>query len=342
MKLIDRYLEEFATYLPKDLRDETSAEVRSQLESSVESRLQADSSLSREQAEVEALKELGPPYEVADTYVPRPRVLFGPRLYPAFIRTMKIVVAVLVALAALGVAIDLSDSLSPLAIVRSIIAALSSVLMGSLVFVGIAVIVFSVIERTAVLPAASREDWDPGALPTTDNPDKVKLGDLVASIAFLVVALVVLNFFRTWIGAHVIMDDKSGWIPLLGPIFESQLWLLNICLILDLIVNFLVLLKWQWTLPLRWANFAVNCLYLSWLGRIAFGPPVLQADAEWMASRGWSPDAIEGYEELFTRLGGVVEFNLKLGFAVASVFLAYSFFKLLRRMVTGSQDLDSR
>ena len=105
--------------------------------------------------------------------------------------------------------------------------------MGSLVFLGIAVVVFSVIERTAVLPPASRDDWDPGALPETDDPDKVKLGDLLASIAFLVVALVMLNFFRSWIGAYVTMDDKSGWIPLLGPVFESQLWLLNICLVLD-------------------------------------------------------------------------------------------------------------
>lgn len=335
MKLIDRYLEELVTYLPKDLRDDTSAEVRSKLESLVEARLTEDPDLSRDQVEAAALKELGPPYEVADSYVPRPRVLFGPRLYPAFIRTMKIALAVLVALAALGVVVDLRNSLSLLSIAKSIFAALSSVLMGSLVFLGIAVVVFSVIERTAVLPPASRDDWDPGALPETDDPDKVKLGDLLASIAFLVVALVMLNFFRSWIGAYVTMDDKSGWIPLLGPVFESQLWLLNICLVLDLVVNFLVLLKWQWTLPLRWANFAVNCLYLTWLGRIAFGPSVLQADPEWMASRGWSAEAIERYEELFTGLGGVIDLNLKLGFGIACVLLTFSLFKVLRRMVTG-------
>ena len=86
---------------------------------------------------------------------------------------------------------------------------------------------------------------------------------------------------------------------------------------------------------MRWANFAVNCLYLTWLGRIAFGPPVLHADPEWMTSRGWSAEAIEGYEELFTGLGGVIGINLKLAFGVACVFLAFSLFKLLRRMVTG-------
>ena len=336
MKLIDCYLEEIATYLPKNLRDDTTAELRSKLESSVEARLTKDPDLSHDQAEVAALKELGPPYEVADSYVPRPRVLFGPRLYPAFMRTMKIAFAVLVALAALGVVVDLSNSLSLLTVAKSLVAALSSVLMGSLIFLGIAVVVFSVIERTDILPPASREDWDPGTLPETADPDTVKLGEPLASIAFLVIALVMLNFFGSWIGAYVTMEDESGWIPLLGPVFESQLWLLNICLILDLVVNFLVLLKWRWTLPLRWANFGVNCLYLTWLGRIAFGPSVLQPNTDWMNSRGWSAEAIEGYEELFTGLGGVIDINLKLGFGVACFFLAYALFKLLRRTFFGS------
>jgi hypothetical protein len=335
MKLIERYLEEIGTYLPKDLREAVSTELRANLESSVESRLAENPALSPTQAEAELLKELGPPHELADRYVPRPRVLFGPRLYPAFIRTMKIAIALLVGLAALGIVIDLSDSISIVSIGRSLIAAFSGVLTGSLVILGIAVVVFSVIERTAVLPPPTREEWDPGSLPEVEDPDKVSIGDRVASIAFLVVALIVLNFFRQWIGAHVTTNEESGWIPLLGPAFESQLWLLNVCLVLDLVVNFLVLLKWRWTTALRWANFAVNCLYLTWLGRIAFGPSILEIDPAWMASHGWSAEAIEGYEELFSGLSGVLNLNLKLGFAVACVFLAYSLLKLLRRMFTG-------
>lgn len=331
MELIERYLEEIRTYLPKDLCDEVSTELQSSLEESIDSRMVEDPGLTREQAEAQSLKELGPPHEVADAYVPRPRVLFGPRLYPAFLRTMKIAIVVLVALAALGVVVDLSSSLSPLVIGKSLLSAFGSVLTGSLVVLGIAVVVFSIIERTAVLPPATKGEWDPGTLPEVGDPDKISLGDHVASIAFLVVALVVLNFLRDWIGARVTMNDEVGWIPLLGSAFDSQLWLLNVCLVLDLLVNFLVLLRWRWTTPLRWASFAVNCLYLTWLGRIAFGPPILGVDPAWMASHGWSAEAISGYEELFPGLSRVLDFNLKLGFGVACVFLTYSFFKLLRR-----------
>ena len=259
MELIERYIEEIGTYLPKDLREDVSTELRSNLEESIESRLAEDPELSRKHIEIELLKELGPPHEVADSYVPRPRVLFGPRLYPGFLRTMKIANAVLVALAALGIAVDFSNSMSPLTLGRSLISAFSSILTGSLLILGIAVVVFAVIERTAVLPPVTRDDWDPGTLPEVEDPDKVSIGDRVASIAFLVVALVVLNFLQDWIGARVTMNDESGWVPFLGPAFQVQLWLLNVCLVLDLLVNFLVLLRWRWTTPLRWAGFAVNC-----------------------------------------------------------------------------------
>ena len=54
-----------------------------------------------------------------------------------------------------------------------------------------------------------------------------------------------------------------------------------------------------------------------------------------MAANGWSPEAVANYDELFAGLSRVLGLNLKLGFGVAGVFLAYSFFKLLRRMFTG-------
>lgn len=336
MDLIERYIEETRTYLPKDLRDEVCTELRSTVEASVEARLKEETELTREDVTREVLKELGAPHEFADAHVPRPRVLFGPRLYPAFIRTMKVAAAILVGLAAIGVFVDLSSSLTVGTMVGSLFSAFKSVLMGSLVILGIAVVVFSILERTAALPQTRDEEWDPADLPEVDDPDQVSLVDRVGSIAFLVVALVMLNFFRDWIGAHVTMNDESGWIPLLGVVFESHLWLLNLCLALDLLVNFLVLLRWRWTVPLRWATFAVNCLYVTWLGYLAFDPAILDIDPAWMASHGWSEEAIANYEELFERLSGIVKLNLKLGFIAACVGLAYSLFKILRRMLTGA------
>ena len=336
MELIERYIHEVGTYLPREIRDDVTEELRSNLEEALQDRLRSGDWKSAEAAELALLEELGAPHQLADSYVPKPRVLFGPRLYPAFIRTMKIVVAVLIGLAVLGLLVDITDSTTWLSLVKGLVSAFRSVVTGSLVILGIVVVVFAIIERTAGAPTPTTEDWDPRSLPTVDDPDKVSIGDRVVSVVFLVVALVVLNLFRDRIGAYFSMNDERGWIPMLGPAFDAQLWLLNLCLVLDLVVNFLVLLRWRWSTALRWANFAINSLYVVWLWRIAFGPSILAVDPAWMVSHGWSAEAAADYYELVTdTLAGFVDFGVRLGFYVAAAALAYQFVKLLRRVFVG-------
>jgi len=334
MELMERYLQEIGSYLPKDLRQEVADELRTNLEETLEKRLATGEGELREDVEIAFLRELGPPHQLADSYVPKPRVLFGPRLYPAFIRTMKIAIAVLVALSALGVFVDFTQSASPLlSLGRSLIEAFSTVLTGSLMVLGVAVVVFAIVERTAAAPPEAVEEWDPLTLADVEDQDKAALGDQVASIAFLVVALLVLNLFRDRIGAYVTMNEERGWIPMLGPAFDAQLWLLNLCLVLDLLVNFLVLLRWRWSTLLRWAKFGVNVCYLVWLGRLVFGPSILEVDPQWMIDHGWSAEKATEYEELTSGLlSRIIAINLKLAFLAACMGLAYSLFKLVRRM----------
>jgi len=332
MSLIERYIDEVSTYLPKDLRDEVGKELRSNLEESLERRLADGTGDSRDDIEIELLTELGPPHQLADSYVPKPRVLFGPRLYPPFLRTMKIAVVALVALNAVGIFVKLRSSMTILSLGSSLVDAFTSVLTGSLLVLGIAVVVFSIIERTAKLGPPEEEAWDPRSLPDVEDPDNISLGDQVASIGFLVVALVVVNLFRDRI-AYVTLDDESGWVPLLSSAFDAQLWLLNVCLVLDLIVNFVVLLRWRWSMILRWANIAVNSLYVFWLWRLVSGPSILGVDPQSMIDTGWSTEAAAKYEEFTTGpLARVVAINLKLGFVAACGGLAYSLFKVIRRM----------
>jgi hypothetical protein len=335
--LIDAYLQELETYLPRDLRQSVRAKLEPELEAAVESALEFDSERSRHEAELEVLRDLGPPYQLADTYVPRPRVLFGPRLYPPFLRTIRIAIAVLVVLTALGIYLDFTRSQSLWALGPAFLAALGSLLTGSLVVIGVAVVVFAVIERTTVRSATAIEDWDPRTLEEAANPDNVKLGDQISGIAFLIVALIVVNVFRDRLGAHVTWEGESGWVPLLGPVFDQQLWLLNLALSLDLLVKFTVLLRWRWSWPLRWANLSVNALYVVWLGRLAWNPPLIAVDPQWMIDHGWSAETAHQYQEFiagsFARHANV---NLKLAFAIACLALAYSLVKLVYRFATRS------
>ena len=61
MKLIERYLLEVGTYLPKDLHDDVTEELRSNLSQAMEDRRLADPSGLQEDLEVAVLKELGHP-----------------------------------------------------------------------------------------------------------------------------------------------------------------------------------------------------------------------------------------------------------------------------------------
>ena len=333
MELTERYILEVRTYLPKDLCEEVSAELRSKVVAALEERQAADTAASPEELEVAVLQELGPPHQFADSYVPRPRVLFGPRLYPPFFRTLKIAIAVLVALAAIGVYVDFARSRSLLSLGPSLLAALGSILTGSLVVIGVAVVVFALIERAAGDRPEVEEKWDPRTLPVADDPDKISLGDQVSSIAFLVVALLVVNLFRDRIGAHFTLNDEAGWVPLLGPAFRAQIWMLNSALVLDLIVNFIVLAKWRWTWTLRWANFAVNCLYVVWLGYLARHPPLIAADPQWMVQNGWSAEAAAEYQDFIaSHFARWIDSNMNLVFFAACLGLMYSLFKILRRM----------
>lgn len=331
--LVDRYVEEVGSYLPRRLQQEVAQQLRPELQQQLAQRI-ADGD-SPQAAEVALLRELGPPHLLAESYSPESRILFGPRLYPAFLRTMKIAIALLIGLAALGLALDLIDAQSLTDVGRALAAAFKSVLAGSLAILGIAVAVFMAIYRATEARPAAKEDWDPRSLPAADDPDKIALGDRVASIAFLVVALVVLNVFRERIGVPLSIDGERGWIPFLGPAFAAQLWLLNTCLVLDLAVNFFVLLRWRWSTGLRWAGFAVNALYVVWLWQLASGPSIIAADPALLADSGWSEEAVAKHQRIVSGpLARVVALNLRLGFFAAVVGLAIQLVKLLRRLFT--------
>ena len=94
MNLIKLYIDEVESYLPKRVQEDVAKELLSNLEEDLEVRMASGDWSTPEEAEVALLQELGPPHELADSYLPGPRVLFGPALYPPFIRTMKIALSI--------------------------------------------------------------------------------------------------------------------------------------------------------------------------------------------------------------------------------------------------------
>ncbi len=129
------------------------AELRSTLEDMLEDRGQKTGRPADEALATELLKEYGSPEKVAATYHSTP-YLIGPRLYPFFLRVLRIVFSVLtvVLLVMLGIQIA-TQPLAGMELAKAIGDGLLGILNAALQAFGNIVLVFAILER--VMPASA-------------------------------------------------------------------------------------------------------------------------------------------------------------------------------------------
>ena len=97
MKLIDIYISEVGKHLPRKSRLDIQEEIRSALQDLLEDRSQQSGRPIDDDLIVEVLKEYGSPEKVAASYLPE-RYLIGPQLFPAFLKTVQIVLPIVLAI----------------------------------------------------------------------------------------------------------------------------------------------------------------------------------------------------------------------------------------------------
>ena len=259
MKLIDRYIAEVGRHLPRKQRADIEAEIRSTLEDMLEERKQAEGAESEAEV-IELLKEYGAPRDVADSYV-GPRYLIGPRIYPTFELVTRIVLIVLFGIALAGLGLGLAQSSLTGAEFMKTIADSALGLFGGLVTAfGNIVLAFAILER--VLPAKEfeeEEEWNPAELAREPDPDRVKFGEQIFEMFFLVVFLVIFNLYPGLIGIGFF--NENDWVfisPILTQAFFSYLPWLNILILLQLGFNIILLRRGWWNTGLRIANIILE------------------------------------------------------------------------------------
>lgn len=259
MKLIDRYIAEVGRHLPRKQRADIEAEIRSTLEDMLEERKQAEGAVSEAEV-IELLKEYGAPRDVADSYV-GPRYLIGPRIYPTFELVTRIVLIVLFGIALAGLGLGLAQSSLTGAEFMKTIADSALGLFGGLVTAfGNIVLAFAILER--VLPAKEFEEeaeWNPAELAREPDPDRVKFGEQIFEMFFLVVFLVIFNLYPGLIGIGFF--NENDWVfisPILTQAFFSYLPWLNILILLQLGFNIILLRRGWWNTGLRIANIILE------------------------------------------------------------------------------------
>jgi hypothetical protein len=270
-KLIEAYVASVGENLPEKNRADIEAEISSLLQDSLEARAEADEMV------IAVLREYGEPEKVAASYR-EPRYLIGPRLFPAFLTVLKIVLAVLGALALAGVVYNLTRlGTVPLdTILREGIESLAKYLSAAVTVFGNVVLIFAILEL--VLPRVGRKAkaWDPRSLLGYTPADAIEPAGLAADIAFCAFAIVLFNFYPDWIG--ITFNQGAGWVKtgtILTPFFFSLLPWLTIAWVGKIAVDVALLAKGSWTRALRWGFAAVQVFTIGVLAAMLFGAPII-------------------------------------------------------------------
>jgi hypothetical protein len=288
MELIDRYVHQVGRRLPKRLRDDVKAELRSLLLDALEERTgrqAGDETTFIEDDQVAILEEFGPPAQMAAKYQPQPRYVIGPNVYNLYL----IVVA---AVSGAGLLASIvSTAVGRLYAGPVGIETLELLGLGLERFFGIALsgigsttLVFAALER--VIPDLKfklddEEEWNPRTLPAIEERDQIKPADLIVQIGIVALLLVAFIAFPDRIGAGAYYDDGWHVVPsILSPEFFSlYLPLMEIRWVLTIILNLILLRQGRWQLGTRIADLLLRGFDISILARLLAGPSILSAQA---------------------------------------------------------------
>ena len=330
--LFDRYVREVGRRLPKKQREDVQAELHSLLLDALQDRM-ADrdgEEAATEEDQVAILQEFGPPAQVAGQYIPQNRYLIGPRFFDLY---RIVVIAVLGSITLAHVVLMFLSLWGKTGTFSDVATAFLDVFDGYvgalLAGLGSVTLTFAILERLlpedkyvehriesypvpivafrkaseaqaldAQTQARRQEPWDPRTLPEIEDHDRVEVWEQVVGIVFLVLALVIFNFFPEWIGASFVgtMDGSPvtwySW-PLLAPVFfERYLPLLNVLWIGNLVLSIVVLRQGRWQRGTRIVELVLTGLGAYTLYQMAFGPPLLSMDAV----------SAEGLRDLFEKV----------------------------------------
>jgi hypothetical protein len=320
MDLIERYIADVSRRLPKRMRSDVAAELRSSLGEAYDATVgdfNRDSGRVASNEECETLasdlvKKFGPPAALAASYRPGPQWLIGPDLYPAFLRTLKVVALIIVALFAVTIVASSLDEENPLVEILKSIA--TSNLTGDLVSaMGWVVLVFWIIqlvtwhskgEATAAAGGLDvfapshycgpdADSWDPRELPKVDDPDRVSRTGLMVEIIIMVGLILLFAVFPHAMGASVSVNGERGWVALGGPGFMENRGLFYVGFVIVVFLNLVLLRHNRWTIPTRVVDIASHAIFTFALLPLVMGGEIIAVQAQDLVANGWTPEAAE-------------------------------------------------
>ncbi|MGR0321167.1 permease prefix domain 1-containing protein [Agromyces sp. ZXT2-3] len=284
--LTDRYVWAAARTLPEAQREEFGRELRERIGDEVDAR--RESGTATDDAEFSVLVELGDPAALAAKYLDRPLQLIGPRYYLTWKRLVTMLLAIVLPIS-VG-AVLLAQALAGASIGEMFASAFSVAFSLAVHLAFWPTLVFAIIERN---PGAGPVDrWTPEHLPALPDDDgrAGRLGDLIASLAFLTLFAVLI----IWQGSGApILNPLGESIPFLDPDLWS-FWIPWFLVLIGLEMVFAAAIyAWGW----NWWLAALNLLL-----NVAFAVPAL-----WLFTTGQlvNPEFLDAVGWPWGEAGGV-------------------------------------
>lgn len=257
--LTDRYVWAVLRAVPGRQRAELEPEIRSLVADAADAHADASTP---EAAERAALVELGDPEALAARYGDRTLFLIGPRVYPEWERLLKLLLPIVVPVVGVVAATGswMAGNPAGTVITSGLGAAFNVGVQTAFWFT----LVFAVAERVGSDAIhATGSPWTPDDLPDVPAPDRLGLGEAIASVAFGAIVFVVI----VWVQLATPIVIEGTAYPLFDPQTWSWLvWYMAGLTALEILFSVGLFLRGRWT----WAFAAVNAV----LG-LAFAVPIL-------------------------------------------------------------------
>lgn len=290
MNLIDRYVREIGRQLPQKTRADIEKEIRSAVEDMLEDRSNKDGRAVDEEMSVAVLKEYGNPESVAASYLPE-QYLIGPKLFPVFWLVTKIVAAVLTVMAVVGLGFALfggKPAATPADFWGGLFNLLGDYFSGMMAAFGNIVLIFALIQRFATgwefKEKDEDKDWNPRDLPDVEDANQVKVGELIAEMVFLVLGLILFNFYPQYIGIYGFTEKGSFFAPLLSQTFFSYMPWINLLWGFQMALNIWLLQQQRWQSGARVLWIAIKAGGIALAYAMLMGPSIIGLTPEMMIS----------------------------------------------------------
>lgn len=332
MNLIDRYVREIGRKLPQKSRTDIEKEIRSAVEDMLEDRSKKDGRAADEEMTIAVLKEYGNPETVAASYLPE-QYLIGPQLFPIFWLVTKIVFAVLTTLTVIAMGFALFGSnATPAEFWGDLFKLLGQYFSGMMAAFGNIVLVFALIQRFAsgweFHEKDEDKDWNPRDLPDVEDADQVKIGEHVAEMVFIVLGLILFNFYPQYIGIYGFTDNQRFFAPLLSNAFFSYMPWINLLWGLQFALDVWLVQQRRWQFGSRLMLMAVKAGNAVLAYAMLKGPTIVGLTSDVLVSEmHFTADAAQSLASIIAQ---VVKWGLIIGIAAGAVDAIKAFVQMAK------------